>query len=81
MNRGLLLTLTEPPAGMDEEFNAWYDDEHRYLATYELDSVAVLASAAYLQRFQNPSERIVVCELSDPPTQTSEGIVYRLYQP
>jgi hypothetical protein len=28
MNRGLLLTLTEPPAGMEEEFNAWYDSEH-----------------------------------------------------
>jgi hypothetical protein len=28
MNRGLLLTLTEPPAGMDEEFDAWYDTEH-----------------------------------------------------
>jgi hypothetical protein len=28
MNRGLLLTLTEPPAAMDEEFNAWYDEEH-----------------------------------------------------
>ena len=27
-NRGLLLTLTEPPPGMEEEFNAWYDDEH-----------------------------------------------------
>jgi hypothetical protein len=27
-NRGLLLTLTEPPRGMDEEFNAWYDEEH-----------------------------------------------------
>jgi hypothetical protein len=26
--RGLLLTLTEPPAGMEEEFNAWYDEEH-----------------------------------------------------
>jgi hypothetical protein len=26
--RGLLLTMTEPPAAMDEEFNAWYDDEH-----------------------------------------------------
>lgn len=26
--RGLLLTVTEPPAAMDEEFNAWYDDEH-----------------------------------------------------
>jgi hypothetical protein len=28
MNRGLLLTLTEPPAAMEEEFNAWYDTEH-----------------------------------------------------
>jgi hypothetical protein len=27
-NMGLLLTLTEPPAGMEEEFNAWYDTEH-----------------------------------------------------
>jgi hypothetical protein len=77
-NRGLLLTLTEPPAGMEEEFNAWYDEEHlperlaipgfrsarrwvadcapgegKYLATYELDSPAVLQSAAYLERFKN----------------------------
>jgi hypothetical protein len=78
MNRGLLLTLTEPPAAMEEEFNAWYDQEHlaerlaipgfrsatrwvaqvppgqgKYLATYELDSVAVLSSDAYLARFRN----------------------------
>ena len=26
--RGLLLTITEPPATMEEEFNAWYDTEH-----------------------------------------------------
>lgn len=75
---GLLLTLTEPPAAMEEEFNAWYDEEHlaerlaipgfrsatrwvadvppgagKYLATYELDSLGVLASPAYLKRFQN----------------------------
>lgn len=80
MNRGLLLTLTEPPPRMEEEFNAWYDEEHlaerlaipgfrsvrrwvaqvpagagKYLATYELDSLAVLSSAAYLQRFENPT--------------------------
>jgi hypothetical protein len=73
MKRGLLLTLTEPPPAMREEFNAWYDDEHlperlaipgfrsaqrwqsgaSYLATYELDSVAVLTSPAYLARYQN----------------------------
>jgi hypothetical protein len=28
MKRGLLLTMTEPPAAMGEEFNAWYDGEH-----------------------------------------------------
>ena len=28
MSRGLLLTLTEPPPAMEEEFNAWYDHEH-----------------------------------------------------
>ncbi|MGH8706280.1 MAG: hypothetical protein ACREUO_12790 [Burkholderiales bacterium] len=27
-NRGLLLTITEPRAELEEEFNAWYDDEH-----------------------------------------------------
>jgi hypothetical protein len=75
MRRGLLLTLTEPPPGMEEEFNAWYDDEHlperlgipgfrsarrwkaaagrAYLATYELDSPAVLSSPEYLHRYQN----------------------------
>ena len=78
MNRGLLLTLTEPPAAMEEEFNAWYDQEHlaerlaipgfrsatrwmadvppgagKYLATYELDSLAVLSSASYLARYNH----------------------------
>ena len=78
--RGLLLTLTEPPANMEEEFNAWYDCEHlperlsipgfrsarrwvadgkpgegKYLATYELESPAVLASPAYLSFFEKPT--------------------------
>jgi hypothetical protein len=80
MNRGLLLTLTEPPPAMEEEFNAWYDEEHlaerlaipgfrsarrwmadvppgagKYLATYELDSPAVLSSEAYLLKFNHPT--------------------------
>jgi hypothetical protein len=80
MSRGLLLTLTEPPAAMEEEFNAWYDTEHmaerlsipgfrsarrwvaelppgqgKYLATYELDSIAVLSSANYLSYFEHPT--------------------------
>jgi hypothetical protein len=78
--RGLLLTITEPPAAMEEEFNAWYDTEHlaerlaipgfrsalrwvmdcppgqgKYLATYELDSLAVLNSPEYLKYFNNQS--------------------------
>ena len=74
-NRGLLLTMTEPPPGMEEEFNAWYDEEHlperlsipgfrsarrwvwekTYLATYELDSLAVLSSPAYLSFYEKPT--------------------------
>jgi len=106
MRRGLLLTITEPPPGMEEEFNAWYDDEHlperlsipgflsarrwvrdgrpgegRYLATYELESAAVLASPPYLSRFQNPTPwtrrclgkavvfRRWACEQSEPGAQ------------
>jgi hypothetical protein len=79
MNLGLLLTITEPPPAMEEEFNAWYDEEHlperlaipgfvsarrwvladgapgdgKYLATYELESPAVLQSAVYLEKFKN----------------------------
>ena len=78
--RGLLLTMTEPPPSMEEEFNAWYDNEHlperlsirgfrsarrwvadckpgegKYLATYELDSLAVLSSREYLAFFEKPS--------------------------
>ena len=78
--RGLLLTITEPPLAMEEEFNAWYDTEHlaerlaipgfrsarrwvmdcppgqgKYLATYELDSLAVLNSPEYLKYFNNQS--------------------------
>lgn len=37
--RGLLLTMTEPPVAMDEEFNAWYDGVLRtpeYLARFEV---------------------------------------------
>jgi hypothetical protein len=78
--RGLLLTMTEPPACMEEEFNAWYDTEHlperlsipgfrsarrwvadckpgegKYLATYELESPAVLLSPEYLSYIEKPS--------------------------
>jgi hypothetical protein len=114
MKRGLLLTLTEPPLAMEEEFNAWYDEEHlperlaipgfrsarrwvsdgSYLATYELDSLGVLQSAAYLARYQNPtpwSKRCLAkcvtfkrwaCEQIDPggadPHPAAAGLVFTL---
>ncbi len=28
MNKGILIVTTNPPADMEEEFNAWYDKEH-----------------------------------------------------
>ena len=86
MSRGLLLTMTEPPRAMEEEFNAWYDGEHlperlaipgfrsarrwvadiapgegKYLATYELDSPAVLSSAPYLARFESATPWTLRC--------------------
>ena len=119
MKRGLLLTLTEPPPAMEEEFNAWYDEEHlaerlsipgfrsaqrwvanckpgegKYLATYELDSAAVLESAPYLARYRNQSPwskrclgKLVVfkrwaCEQVEPgtadPHPAAAGIVFSL---
>ena len=78
--RGLLLTMTEPPPAIEDEFNAWYESEHlperlaitgfrsarrwvadvapgegKYLATYELESAAVLASPQYLSFFEKPT--------------------------
>jgi hypothetical protein len=112
MKRGLLLTLTQPPPAMDEEFNAWYDEEHlperlaipgfrsarrwvldgTYLATYELDSLAVLSSAAYLARYEHQtpwSRRCLAkclvfkrwaCEQVDPgdaaPHRAAKGLVF-----
>jgi hypothetical protein len=115
MKRGLLLTLTEPTPAMEEEFNAWYDEEHLperlaipgfrsaqrwvsnriYLATYELDSAAVLKSAAYLARYQNQtpwSKRCLgktvvfkrwACEQLEPgaadPHPAATGLVFTMF--
>ena len=119
MKHGLLLTMTEPPPHMEEEFNAWYDDEHmaerlsvpgfrsarrwvadlepgagKYLATYELDSVAVLVSPAYLARLNNPTPwsrrcmgacvlfRRWACEQADPgnlaPDRATQALLLAL---
>ncbi|HEU4381545.1 MAG TPA: hypothetical protein VFR73_23490 [Hyphomicrobiaceae bacterium] len=69
--KGLLLVTMEPPAGLEEEFNDWYDHEHlpqrmrmpgfetgarfvclegwpRWLALYDLTSLAALKTPEYL---------------------------------
>ena len=69
--KGLLLVTMEPPAGLEEEFNDWYDHEHlpqrmrmpgfetgarfvclegwpRWLALYDLTSLAALGTPEYL---------------------------------
>jgi hypothetical protein len=69
--KGLLLVTMEPPAGLEEEFNDWYDHEHlpqrmrvpgfetgarfvclegwpRWLALYDLTSLAALRAPEYL---------------------------------
>lgn len=84
---GLLLVKSNPPAQLEEEFNAWYDSEHlperlsvpgfnsairlvevedkrNYLALYDLDSVGVLDTPAYLrfsgENFTPWTKRIVL---------------------
>jgi hypothetical protein len=69
--KGLLLVTMEPPAGLEDEFNDWYDTEHfpqrrslpgiesasrwvclhgwpRWVALYDLDSVAAMQTPEYL---------------------------------
>jgi len=66
MRRGLLLTLTEPPAGMVEEFNAWYDEEHlpERLAIPGFRSARRwVAGSTYLATYELDSPEV----LSSPP--------------
>jgi hypothetical protein len=71
VNKGLLLVTMEPPAGLEDEFNDWYDTEHfpqrrglpgfgsatrwvcldgwpRWVALYDMDSVASVETPEYL---------------------------------
>ena len=63
-NMGLLLTMTEPPAAMDEEFNAWYDTEHMA----ERLSIPGFLSARRWQRDCKPGEGkyLATYELTSP---------------
>lgn len=63
-NMGLLLTMTEAPPAMDEEFNAWYDTEHMA----ERLSIPGFISARRWQRECKPGEGkyLATYELSAP---------------
>ncbi len=69
-NRGLLLTLTEPPPGMEEEFNAWYDTEH--LA--ERLSIPGFRSA---RRWVLGKSYLATYELESPDILTSKAYLER----
>ena len=53
---GLLLTMTEPPAEMEEEFNAWYDTEH-------MPGLALVRGCVRARRFLNldGGPRVLAC--------------------
>jgi hypothetical protein len=66
--KGLLLTITEPPRPMEEEFNAWYDTEHlpERLAIPGFDSAqrwvdprAVAGSGKYLATYELDSPQVL----------------------
>ena len=63
-NMGLLLTLTEPPVGMEEELNAWYDTEHMS----ERLSIPGFISARRWERDCKPGEGryLATYELTSP---------------
>src|SRR2546423_13600722 len=79
MNRGLLLTMTEPPPGMEEEFNAWYDSEH--LA--ERLAIAGFRSAQRWVADVAPGEGKyrATCELDSPRVLATPQYLARLQAP
>ncbi|HEX9182317.1 MAG TPA: hypothetical protein VF876_03575 [Burkholderiales bacterium] len=79
MNRGLLLTMTEPPPAMEEEFNAWYDDEHMA----ERLAVPGFRSARRWVADCRPGEGkyLATYETDSPAVLTSEVYLARLNNP
>lgn len=78
-NRGLLLTMTEPPPAMEEEFNAWYDDEH--LA--ERLAIPGFRSAQRWVADVRPGEGkyLATYELDSPGVLSSPAYLARFQQP
>ena len=65
---GLLLTMTEPPPLMEEEFNAWYDSEHLperlsipgfVSARRWVDAHAAAGSGKYLATYELDSPQVL----------------------
>ena len=79
MNHGLLLTMTEPPAHMEEEFNAWYDEEH----LPERLSIPGFRSARRWVADVAPGEGkyLATYELDSPDVLTSPAYLERLNNP
>ncbi len=79
MNRGLLLTMTEPPPRLEEEFNAWYDDEHMA----ERLAVPGFRSARRWVADCKPGEGkyLATYELDSPGVLTSAVYLARLNNP
>ena len=79
MNRGLLLTMTEPPPRLEEEFNAWYDDEHMA----ERLAVPGFRSARRWVADAKPGEGkyLATYELDSPGVLTSAVYLARLNNP
>jgi hypothetical protein len=84
MNKGLLLTITEPAPRDEEEFNAWYDTEHLaerlaipgfLSARRRVDAVPAAGAGKYLANETEWSRRM------DAPTSDVEWILrgYRAY--
>ena len=65
-NRGLLLTLTEPPSGMEEEFNAWYDTEH-------LPERLAIPGFRSARRWVSGKSYLATYELDSPEILTSKA--------
>ncbi len=62
---GLLVTMTEPPPEMEEEFNAWYDTEH---LPERLSIPGFLSAKRWVARDLNPGEGryLATYELENP---------------
>lgn len=79
MSFGLLLTMTDPPVGMEEEFNAWYDDEH----LPERLAIPGFVSARRWVADVEPGQGryLATYELSSPGVLSSAAYLERLNHP